>query len=186
MGLLWGVAFHWVDVVAARRRSTWSARSGRRSASTATSPTELRGARAGQGDARDARLHDRCRGPLTQWVTDHRKHHALSDKEGDPHSPHVGHGEAAWGAFTRLRPRARRLDVLEHGHGAGPRVREGSLRGPAAPRRSTGSTCSGSSSRSASRSRSATSSAATARPGVEGLVWGGLIRIFLYQHATFA
>ena len=29
-------------------------------------------------------------GPLTQWVTDHRKHHALSDKAGDPHSPHAG------------------------------------------------------------------------------------------------
>lgn len=27
-------------------------------------------------------------GPVTQWVTDHRKHHALSDREGDPHSPH--------------------------------------------------------------------------------------------------
>jgi len=37
-------------------------------------------------------------GPLTQWVTDHRKHHALSDKDGDPHSPHVGHGDGAWGA----------------------------------------------------------------------------------------
>src|SRR5204862_7005654 len=24
---------------------------------------------------------------------DHRKHHAFSDEEGDPHSPHVGHGE---------------------------------------------------------------------------------------------
>ena len=23
-------------------------------------------------------------GPLTQWVTDHRKHHALSDQPGDP------------------------------------------------------------------------------------------------------
>jgi len=29
-------------------------------------------------------------GPLTQWVTDHRKHHAMSDDHGDPHSPHVG------------------------------------------------------------------------------------------------
>jgi stearoyl-CoA desaturase (delta-9 desaturase) len=26
------------------------------------------------------------------WVADHRKHHQFSDKEGDPHSPHVGHG----------------------------------------------------------------------------------------------
>ena len=37
-------------------------------------------------------------GPLTQWVTDHRKHHALSDKPGDPHSPHVGHGDGVLGA----------------------------------------------------------------------------------------
>ncbi len=29
-------------------------------------------------------------GPVTSWVADHRKHHALSDKEGDPHSPHDG------------------------------------------------------------------------------------------------
>lgn len=30
-------------------------------------------------------------GPLPNWVADHRKHHAHSDAEGDPHSPH-GHG----------------------------------------------------------------------------------------------
>jgi stearoyl-CoA desaturase (delta-9 desaturase) len=28
-------------------------------------------------------------GPVSQWVTDHRKHHALSDQPGDPHSPHT-------------------------------------------------------------------------------------------------
>ena len=26
-------------------------------------------------------------GPLLHWVADHRRHHAFSDKEGDPHSP---------------------------------------------------------------------------------------------------
>jgi stearoyl-CoA desaturase (delta-9 desaturase) len=26
-------------------------------------------------------------GPVSRWVADHRKHHAFSDKEGDPHSP---------------------------------------------------------------------------------------------------
>ena len=31
-------------------------------------------------------------GPVISWVSDHRKHHAFSDREGDPHSPHVGHG----------------------------------------------------------------------------------------------
>jgi stearoyl-CoA desaturase (delta-9 desaturase) len=31
-------------------------------------------------------------GPVIGWVADHRKHHAFTDEEGDPHSPHVGHG----------------------------------------------------------------------------------------------
>ena len=26
-------------------------------------------------------------GPVTRWVADHRRHHAFSDREGDPHSP---------------------------------------------------------------------------------------------------
>ena len=30
-------------------------------------------------------------GPVIAWVADHRKHHAHTDEEGDPHSPHVGH-----------------------------------------------------------------------------------------------
>jgi stearoyl-CoA desaturase (delta-9 desaturase) len=41
-------------------------------------------------------------GPVTAWVADHRKHHAFSDKEGDPHSPHVGHGGGVRGAFAGL------------------------------------------------------------------------------------
>jgi stearoyl-CoA desaturase (delta-9 desaturase) len=26
-------------------------------------------------------------GPVMRWVADHRRHHAYSDKDGDPHSP---------------------------------------------------------------------------------------------------
>jgi stearoyl-CoA desaturase (delta-9 desaturase) len=33
-----------------------------------------------------------------QWVAIHRKHHAYSDKQGDPHSPHV---YGIWTVFTR-------------------------------------------------------------------------------------
>ncbi len=40
-------------------------------------------------------------GPL-DWVADHRKHHAHTDVEGDPHSPHVGHGEGVLGAVRGL------------------------------------------------------------------------------------
>jgi stearoyl-CoA desaturase (Delta-9 desaturase) len=36
-------------------------------------------------------------GPVCQWVSDHRKHHAHSDVEGDPHSPHVGSGAGLLG-----------------------------------------------------------------------------------------
>jgi stearoyl-CoA desaturase (delta-9 desaturase) len=42
-------------------------------------------------------------GGVLDWVADHRKHHANTDKEGDPHSPHVGHGsglEGLWHAHT--------------------------------------------------------------------------------------
>jgi stearoyl-CoA desaturase (delta-9 desaturase) len=31
-------------------------------------------------------------GSVMDWVADHRKHHANADREGDPHSPHIGHG----------------------------------------------------------------------------------------------
>ena len=41
-------------------------------------------------------------GPVISWVADHRKHHTYSDKEGDPHSPHVGHDGGWRGALTGL------------------------------------------------------------------------------------
>jgi len=41
-------------------------------------------------------------GPLIDWVADHRKHHAFTDTEGDPHSPHHDHGEGFKGAIEGL------------------------------------------------------------------------------------
>jgi stearoyl-CoA desaturase (delta-9 desaturase) len=41
-------------------------------------------------------------GPVISWVADHRKHHAFSDREGDPHSPHVDHGGGWAGAVKGL------------------------------------------------------------------------------------
>ncbi|GAA2797455.1 MULTISPECIES: acyl-CoA desaturase [Crossiella] len=35
-------------------------------------------------------------GSILHWVADHRRHHAFSDKEGDPHSPWL-HGTTPWG-----------------------------------------------------------------------------------------
>jgi stearoyl-CoA desaturase (Delta-9 desaturase) len=41
-------------------------------------------------------------GPVIDWVATHRKHHQFSDVDGDPHSPHVGHGSGWRGALTGL------------------------------------------------------------------------------------
>ncbi|HEY2479080.1 MAG TPA: acyl-CoA desaturase [Solirubrobacterales bacterium] len=41
-------------------------------------------------------------GPVISWVADHRKHHAFADREGDPHSHHVDHGHGWSGAFRGL------------------------------------------------------------------------------------
>jgi stearoyl-CoA desaturase (delta-9 desaturase) len=38
-------------------------------------------------------------GPLSDWVADHRKHHAHTDVDGDPHSPHVGAGSGLSGLW---------------------------------------------------------------------------------------
>src|SRR3954462_1211521 len=40
-------------------------------------------------------------GPVLDWVADHRKHHAFTDEEEDPHSPH-GHGSGLRGALHGL------------------------------------------------------------------------------------
>ena len=41
-------------------------------------------------------------GGTITWVADHRKHHAFADEDGDPHSPHVGHGGGIRGALKGL------------------------------------------------------------------------------------
>jgi stearoyl-CoA desaturase (delta-9 desaturase) len=41
-------------------------------------------------------------GPTIAWVADHRKHHAHTDEEGDPHSPHVGPDGGVRGVFAGL------------------------------------------------------------------------------------
>jgi stearoyl-CoA desaturase (delta-9 desaturase) len=41
-------------------------------------------------------------GPVISWVADHRKHHAFSDRPGDPHSPHVDHGVGLGGVLRGL------------------------------------------------------------------------------------
>jgi stearoyl-CoA desaturase (Delta-9 desaturase) len=124
-------------------------------------------------------------GPVMAWVADHRKHHAHADHEGDPHSPHVGHGEgvgavlrglwhahAGWLMSTQGQASARRYakDLYED---RGMRLINRrfplfvglSLAIPAAAGWVLTGTLAG---------------AAT------GLLWGGLVRIFFVHHVTWS
>ena len=65
-------------------------------------------------------------GSVMDWVADHRKHHAHADKEGDPHSPHVGHGSGLRGPVAR----PHRLAAGDPGPGRLEAVRDRALRGP--------------------------------------------------------
>jgi stearoyl-CoA desaturase (delta-9 desaturase) len=40
-------------------------------------------------------------GSVITWVADHRKHHAFTDHDGDPHSPHLA-GSGFWGGVKGL------------------------------------------------------------------------------------
>ncbi len=95
----WGWGLGWTDVAARRGVLRQSPASASPSASTATSPTApsrptrpLRIALAVAGSMA-------IEGPVIRWVADHRRHHAFSDREGDPHSPwRYGAGSAGAGA----------------------------------------------------------------------------------------
>ena len=125
-------------------------------------------------------------GPIIQWVTDHRKHHALSDQPGDPHSPHAGFDDGFWGrvrGFSHAHVGWMFSNLgMEQGRVYGKDLYEDrvivwldrlyllwvvlSLGIPFLIGYLVGG--------------------GSWVLGLEALVWGGLFRIFLYQHATFS
>jgi stearoyl-CoA desaturase (Delta-9 desaturase) len=120
-------------------------------------------------------------GSVIEWVADHRKHHAHADREGDPHSPHVGRGS--------------RLAGLWHAH-AGWLFRHHGL---ADRRRYAADLVEDPAIRAVDRLFPVLVIASFAIPFALGyalggtveaaltaLLWGGLVRIFLFHHATFA
>jgi stearoyl-CoA desaturase (Delta-9 desaturase) len=121
-------------------------------------------------------------GSVLDWVADHRKHHAHTDQEGDPHSPHVGHGSglpglwhAHWGWLTETQGQSDwkkyAKDLYED-----PRMRAIGKRFPLLVLASLliptvlGFVLHG----------------FTLEGAVRGYVWGGLVRIFLVHHVTWS
>lgn len=124
-------------------------------------------------------------GPVISWVADHRKHHAHTDSEGDPHSPHLGHhsglrgvaaglwhAHAGWLMSTQGRADWKRYAAdLNEDHGMRLIARQFvplvllTLLLPALAGYLASGTLAG---------------AAT------GLLWGGLVRIFFVHHVTWS
>jgi stearoyl-CoA desaturase (delta-9 desaturase) len=121
-------------------------------------------------------------GSVLDWVADHRKHHAHTDVEGDPHSPHVGHGSGLSGLWYA------HVGWLWHTQGQAdwkryaaelyedPKMRRIGRRFPVfvfvsllAPT-VAGFVLSG----------------FTAEGALRGYVWGGLVRIFFVHHVTWS
>jgi len=123
-------------------------------------------------------------GPLTQWVTDHRKHHARSDVHGDPHSPHLSGG----GLIGTVRG-------LAHAHVGWLFSTKGMERGAAYG----GDLYADPTIRLVDRCYLLWVVCSLGLPflagwavggrlalGLEAMVWGGPVRIFAFEHATFA
>jgi stearoyl-CoA desaturase (delta-9 desaturase) len=121
-------------------------------------------------------------GSVMDWVADHRRHHAHTDREGDPHSPHVGHGSGlaglwhahvGWLMETQGQADWKRYapDLYED-----PGMRRIGRRFPLIAFFSlliptiAGFLLDG----------------INAQGALRGLVWGGLVRIFLVHHVTWS
>lgn len=124
-------------------------------------------------------------GPVISWVADHRKHHAHTDEDGDPHSPHVRNGSDVGGV----------LAGLWHAH-TGWLM---STQGRADWKRYARDLCEDDGMRTISRRFVPIVLIGLALPALAGylvsgslagaatgLLWGGLVRVFFVHHVTWS
>jgi stearoyl-CoA desaturase (delta-9 desaturase) len=183
MGLLWGVAFRPLDLwvllglyafCGLGITAGWHRYFSHRSFET-SAPVKAILAIAGSMA---------MQGPLTQWVTDHRKHHALSDRPGDPHSPHAGREPGVLSAAIGLL----------HAHVGWLFTTKGMERGPEYARDLYGDPMIRWIDRlyllwvalTLGIPFAVGFAVGGASLGAEVLVWAGLVRIFVFQHVTFS
>ena len=124
-------------------------------------------------------------GNVISWVADHRKHHAFSDRPGDPHSPHVDHGSGLRGELRGF-AHAHIGWVFRHDQrGSRARYAPDMLRDPVVSFVDrtfvvwavgglllpfvVGAAIGG-----------------TVTAGLTALLWGGLVRLFVLHHLTYS
>ncbi len=110
-------------------------------------------------------------GTIIQWVADHRKHHAFTDREGDPHSPHVDHSGGLRG--------------LWHAH-VGWIFHEDLVEDPAMRRISDRFLPVVAASLLLPAAAGFVLHGFTLAGFLTGLLWGGLVRIFFLHHVTWS
>jgi stearoyl-CoA desaturase (Delta-9 desaturase) len=124
-------------------------------------------------------------GPVIAWVADHRKHHAHTDVEGDPHSPHVGHGDGVMGVLRGLWHAHTGWLLSEHGRAEWSKYAPDLCEDPGMRfinRRFVSLVVLGLAIPAAAGYLIAGALAGAAT----GLLWGGLVRLFFVHHVTWS
>jgi stearoyl-CoA desaturase (Delta-9 desaturase) len=124
-------------------------------------------------------------GSVIAWVADHRKHHAHTDVEGDPHSPHVGHGDGVGGVLRGLWHAHTGWLLSEHGRADWKKYAPDLYEDPgmrAINRRFVSLVVLG----LAIPALAGYLLTGTLVGAATGLLWGGLVRVFFVHHITWS
>ncbi len=124
-------------------------------------------------------------GSVIAWVADHRKHHAHTDVEGDPHSPHVGHGEGVAGVLRGLWHAHTGWLLSEHGRAEWRKYAPDLCEDPGMwliNRRFVSLVVLG----LAIPAVAGYLLTGTLPGAATGLLWGGLVRVFFVHHVTWS
>jgi stearoyl-CoA desaturase (delta-9 desaturase) len=125
-------------------------------------------------------------GPVIDWVADHRKHHTFTDQEGDPHSPHAGHGAGLRGMVRGLWHAHVGWLFETHGQASSKRFARDLVEDPTMRRINRAFPLLALGSLLAPFLLGLALGGGALIAGLSALLWGGLVRIFLVHHITWS
>ncbi len=125
-------------------------------------------------------------GPAIDWVADHRKHHTFTDEEGDPHSPHAGQGAGLAGMLRGLWHAHVGWLFSTHGQASSKRFAPDLLEDPVMRALNRAFPLLVLSGLLVPFLLGLAISGGSLSAGLEALLWGGLVRIFLVHHITWS